>query len=61
MNNSSANRFDLQSIKTSADKDPKYYVLKDEGLQTAIQMAIWLGKPLLLTGAPGTGKTHLAF
>ncbi len=61
MNNSSANGFDLQSIKTSADKDPKFYVLKDEGLQTAIQMAIWLGKPLLLTGAPGTGKTQLAF
>lgn len=61
MNNSAKNGFDLESIKTSADKDPKFYVLKDDGLQTAIQMAIWLGKPLLLTGAPGTGKTQLAF
>lgn len=61
MINSSANGFDLQSIKTDADKNPQYYVLKDEGLETAIQMAIWLGKPLLLTGAPGTGKTQLAY
>lgn len=53
--------FDLKSIRTSGDNAPRYYVLEDEGLKTAIQMAIWLGKPLLLTGAPGTGKTQLAF
>jgi MoxR-like ATPase len=36
-------------------------VLDDKGLESAVQMAIWLGKPLLLTGAPGTGKTQLAY
>ncbi len=53
--------FDLKSIKTRATENPKDYVLKNEALETAIQMAIWLGKPLLLTGAPGTGKTQLAY
>jgi MoxR-like ATPase len=53
--------FDLKSISTSADKSPQKYRLEDEGLKMAIQMAIWLEKPLLLTGAPGTGKTQLAY
>ena len=53
--------FDLKSIRTKADQSPKYYLLDNPGLQAAVQMAIWLGKPLLLTGAPGTGKTQLAF
>lgn len=53
--------FDLKSIKTKATEDPRDYVLENEALETAIQMAIWLGKPLLITGAPGTGKTQLAF
>ncbi len=53
--------FDLKSIKTRATENPKDYILKNEALETAIQMAIWLGKPLLLTGAPGTGKTQLAY
>ena len=52
--------FDLKSIRTKEDNSPKYYVLDDKGLEVAVQMAIWLGKPLLLTGAPGTGKTQLA-
>lgn len=53
--------FDLKSIKTRNAEDPKDYILEDEGLTSAVQMAIWLGKPLLLTGAPGTGKTRLAY
>ena len=38
---------------------PSQYVL-DEGLQYAVELAIALGQPLLLTGEPGTGKTMLA-
>ena len=52
--------FDLKNIRTTADNDPKYYVISDEGLRKAVDMCIWLQKPLLLTGAPGTGKTQLA-
>jgi MoxR-like ATPase len=52
--------FDLKDIRTPADHDPKHYLITDEGLKKAVDMAIWLQKPLLLTGAPGTGKTQLA-
>lgn len=34
--------------------------LADEGLATAIFLALRLGKPLLLEGAPGVGKTEAA-
>jgi MoxR-like ATPase len=33
----------------------------DAGLVDAVNVALLLGQPLLLTGEPGTGKTHLAF
>jgi MoxR-like ATPase len=38
--------------------DARY--LADEGLATAVFLAIRLGKPLLLEGAPGVGKTEAA-
>jgi len=34
--------------------------LPDEGLATAAYLALALGKPLLLEGAPGVGKTEAA-
>lgn len=34
--------------------------LADEGLSTAVFLALRLGKPLLLEGAPGVGKTEAA-
>src|SRR5688572_9892838 len=40
--------------------DPKLYVPSIE-LENAVNVAIYLGRPLLLTGEPGTGKTQLAF
>lgn len=53
--------FDLRNIQTKSDLDPRYYVIEDPGLAKAVNMSIWLQKPLLLTGAPGTGKTQLAY
>jgi len=40
--------------------DPKLYRPSD-GLVNAVNVAITLGQPLLLTGEPGTGKTQLAW
>ena len=40
--------------------DPNQYVM-NEALKTAIEVAIALNQPLLLTGEPGTGKTKLAY
>ncbi|MCP4658983.1 MAG: AAA domain-containing protein, partial [bacterium] len=37
-----------------------YYQI-DDGLETAINMALAVGAPLLVTGEPGTGKTQLAY
>jgi len=39
--------------------DPDKYIMHEE-LQSAVEVAIALGQPLLLTGEPGTGKTLLA-
>jgi MoxR-like ATPase len=52
--------YELKNIRTTEDNNPAHYVIADEGLSEAVKMAIWLQKPLLLTGAPGTGKTQLA-
>lgn len=38
---------------------PKYYIA-GEGLRKAVNVALALGQPLLVTGEPGTGKTQLA-
>ena len=40
--------------------DPAGY-LPDDGLIDAVNVALLLGQPLLLTGEPGTGKTQLAY
>lgn len=40
--------------------DPGGYIA-DQGLRDAVNVALMLGQPLLLTGAPGTGKTQLAY
>jgi MoxR-like ATPase len=42
------------------ERDPDGYV-PDDGLAEAVDVAIALGQPLLLTGEPGTGKTQLAY
>lgn len=40
---------------------PDQYLLYDPGLEKAVNVAIALDQPLLLTGEPGTGKTLLAY
>jgi MoxR-like ATPase len=35
--------------------------LAEAGLAAAVNVALILGRPLLLTGEPGTGKTQLSF
>lgn len=45
--------------KSEAYNNPRNYVASEE-LKNAINVAIALGQPLLLTGEPGTGKTQLA-
>lgn len=35
--------------------------IADDGLVNAVNVALILGQPLLLTGEPGTGKTQLAY
>jgi ATPase family associated with various cellular activities (AAA). len=43
------------------DKSPENYYLSDTNpLKSTIFLALKLGKPLLITGEPGTGKTELA-
>ncbi len=44
----------------SAGNAPQHYVASPP-LRDAVNVAIALGQPLLLTGEPGTGKTQLAF
>jgi MoxR-like ATPase len=48
---------DLADSEKDKSRDP---YLPDPGLVDAYNVAVILGKPLLLTGAPGTGKTSFA-
>lgn len=47
----------FEKIKTL--DDPAFY-MADKGLRDAVNVALALGQPLLVTGEPGTGKTQLA-
>jgi MoxR-like ATPase len=44
----------------TAQFEPEDYILHED-LKNAVEVAIALGQPLLLTGEPGTGKTRLAW
>lgn len=47
------------SERTVENEDPARYVASRE-LRDAVNVALMLGQPLLITGEPGTGKTQLA-
>lgn len=50
----------IASPEALAEKLGARRYIADEGLATAVFLAIHLGKPLLLEGAPGVGKTEAA-
>ena len=49
----------IPSPKALRPNRPEAY-LTDSGLVDAVNVALMLGQPLLVTGEPGTGKTQLA-
>ena len=51
---------DLPRSRSAAQRDPAGYIA-DAGLVDAVNVALLLGQPLLVTGEPGTGKTELAY
>ena len=54
-----ANRV-LPTVQHSLEESAPYFQL-EKSLETAINMALAVGAPLLLTGEPGTGKTQVAY
>jgi MoxR-like ATPase len=46
--------------RIGAETLPEFYEADDD-LADAVNVALLMGRPLLLTGEPGTGKTQLAF
>lgn len=50
----------LTSPEALAEALRAAYYLADDGIATAAYLALMLGKPLLLEGAPGVGKTEAA-
>jgi MoxR-like ATPase len=51
---------DISGITGSDHARPEPY-LPDKGLIAAVKVSLMLGRPLLLTGEPGSGKTRLAY
>jgi MoxR-like ATPase len=53
--------FNLDQINNGTSKnDPSSYIMSED-LKKAIDVALTLNQPLILTGEPGTGKTQLAY
>lgn len=52
---------EVPSIPPSKGRDAAAFYVADQPLVDAVNAALLLGQPLLLTGEPGTGKTQLAY
>ena len=52
---------DREPLPLGRVDDRSYYYIDDPGLEGAVDAALALGLPLLLTGQPGVGKTQLAY
>ena len=52
---------DLPKVELNTNLNKASLYQPSEGLINAVNVAIALGQPLLLTGEPGTGKTQLAY
>jgi len=50
-----------KTVPLSNIDEPHSTYIADKGLREAVNLAISLSCPLLITGEPGTGKTELAF
>jgi len=53
-------KLQLQPLEAAAWTDDPVGYLAEDGLRDAVNVAVALGQPLLVTGEPGTGKTQLA-
>ena len=53
--------FDLSSAMQLQEVEPGQEYYPSDALKKAVNVALMLQKPLLLTGAPGTGKSELAY
>lgn len=51
---------ELPDYETLSDFEHPQNYIAGEGLHNAVNVALALGQPLLVTGEPGTGKTQLA-
>lgn len=55
------NFYQQKQIKSDISADRKEDYILSQKLEKAVNVAIFLRQPLLLTGEPGTGKTALAY
>jgi MoxR-like ATPase len=53
--------FDAQKVLRATHEEDAEHFEADDGLVVAVNAALAVGAPLLLTGDPGTGKTQVAF
>jgi len=51
----------LPLFERLAELDNPAFYIAEKGLRDAVNVALALGQPLLVTGEPGTGKTQLAY